>query len=181
VSVRSVRRAGDVPFTGPAAFGDAMFSADSSYCAPQGLSGSGGCLNLRPGAACFKAGRKSPNDEDDKFSLPTGSSLIEDIFKVAPRGFIIRPPATAATLHTPLLSWGLCAQCGDFDCFASSTTTMQCPGGLNARHKRVATLEDRQWERPSAMNLIRVWLLPGGQRSGHQWTALWVFDPHAAR
>jgi hypothetical protein len=43
---------------------------------------------LRPGAACFKAGRKSPNDEDDKFSLPTGSSLIEDIFKVAPRGFI---------------------------------------------------------------------------------------------
>jgi hypothetical protein len=59
------------------------------YCAPQGLSGSaGGCLNLRPGAACFKAGRKSRNDEDDKFSLPTGSSLIEDIFKVAPRGFI---------------------------------------------------------------------------------------------
>ena len=43
---------------------------------------------MRPGAACFKAGRKSPNDEDDKFSLPTGSSLIEDIFKVAPRRFI---------------------------------------------------------------------------------------------
>jgi hypothetical protein len=48
----------------------------------------GGCLNLRPGGACFKAGRKSRNDEDDKLSLPTGSSLIEDIFKVAPRGFI---------------------------------------------------------------------------------------------
>ena len=40
------------------------------------------------GPASFKAGRKSRNDEDDKFSLPTGSSLIEDIFKVAPRGFI---------------------------------------------------------------------------------------------
>ena len=37
----------------------------------------GGCLNLRP---CFKAGGKSRNDEDDKLSLPTGSSLIEDIF-----------------------------------------------------------------------------------------------------
>ena len=55
------------------------------YCAPKGLSGS---ADLRPGAACFKAGRKSRNDEDDKFSLPTGSSLTEDIFKVAPRGFI---------------------------------------------------------------------------------------------
>jgi hypothetical protein len=29
-------------------------------------------------AACFKEGRKSRNDEDDKFSLPTGSSLIEE-------------------------------------------------------------------------------------------------------
>jgi hypothetical protein len=78
------------PFTGPRAFGDAVFahSADPRYRAPQGLSGSGGCLNLRPGAACFKAGRKCRNDEDDKFSLPTGSSLIEDIFKVAPRGLI---------------------------------------------------------------------------------------------
>jgi hypothetical protein len=85
-----VRGAAYVAFTGPRAFGDAVFahSADPANRAPQGLSGSGGCLNLRPGAACFKAGRKSRNDEDDKFSLPTGSSLIEDIFKVAPRGFI---------------------------------------------------------------------------------------------
>jgi hypothetical protein len=75
------------PFTGPRAFGDAVFahSADSRYCAPQGLSGS---ADLRPRAACFKAGRKSRNDEDDKFSLPTGSSLFEDILKVASRGFI---------------------------------------------------------------------------------------------
>ena len=44
---------------------------------------------MRPGAARFKAaGRKSPNDENNKFSLPTGSSLIEDIFKVASSGFI---------------------------------------------------------------------------------------------
>jgi hypothetical protein len=40
------------------------------------------------GPASFKAGRKSRYDEDNKFGLPTGSSLIEDIFKVAPRGFI---------------------------------------------------------------------------------------------
>ena len=40
------------------------------------------------GPASFKASRKGRNDEDDKFSLPTGSCLIEDIFKVAPRGFI---------------------------------------------------------------------------------------------
>jgi hypothetical protein len=77
------------PFTGLRAFGDAVFahSADPAI-APSGSKRLGGCLNLRPGAACFKAGRKSRNDEDDKFSLPTGSSLIEDIFKVAPRGFI---------------------------------------------------------------------------------------------
>jgi hypothetical protein len=64
-------------------------TAQTRYCAPRGLSGStGGCLNLRPGAACLKAGRKSRNNENDKFSLPTGTSLTEDIFKAAPRGFI---------------------------------------------------------------------------------------------
>jgi len=40
------------------------------------------------GPASFKANRKSRNDEDDKFSLPTGSGLLENIFEVAPRGFI---------------------------------------------------------------------------------------------
>jgi hypothetical protein len=54
-----------------------------------GLSGPAGATSTcSRGAACIKAGRKSHNDEDDKFSLPMGSGLIEDVFEVAPRGFI---------------------------------------------------------------------------------------------
>ena len=68
------------PFTGPCAFADAVFahSTDPRYCAPQGLGGSVGAAST---CGLASAGRKSRNDEDDKLSLPTGSSLIEDILR----------------------------------------------------------------------------------------------------
>src|SRR5262245_52219438 len=73
-----------------------------------GLSGPAGAASTcSRGAACFKAGRKSHNGEDDKFSLPMGPGLIEDVFEVAPRGQIVdlisisKRPATVEDRAVP--------------------------------------------------------------------------------